>query len=277
MSLCRYLLAEGLQVIEVDRPDRVTRRQRGKTDAIDAEVAARAVLAGRARTRPKYTEGTVEELRGGRRTRRDWSHRHATRAVHNEGESVTGHRSIIETERAVQAKLGGFQLQRDQMAAVANIHRAAAAVRQHLENSVLRPSELTWTAFVVLWVLWIWGENETWSVAEEAGISKGTLTGVARTLEARGLVARSAHPEDARRVLLSLTPEGEKLMEQLFPAFNTEEAFVVSRLTPEECLRLADSLRAVVAQLEEHGEERRQQLRNGGEPTPRRSGRRPRA
>ncbi|MCX4695636.1 MarR family winged helix-turn-helix transcriptional regulator [Streptomyces sp. NBC_01408] len=188
---------------------------------------------------------------------------------------MAGHRSIIETEKAVQAKLGGFRLQREQMAAVANIHRAAAAVRQHLENSVLRPAEVTWTGFVVLWVLWIWGETETRHVAEEAGITKGTLTGVARTLESRGLVSRTPHPEDGRRVLLALTAEGEALMEQLFPAFNDEEAFVASRLSAEECLRLADGLRAIVAQLEEHGEERRQELLGASELGPRRSGRRP--
>ncbi|MFJ8357910.1 MarR family winged helix-turn-helix transcriptional regulator [Streptomyces sp. NPDC093984] len=186
-------------------------------------------------------------------------------------------RSIAETEQAVQRRLGGLTLQREAMAAVSNIHRAAAAVRQHLENSVLRPHELTWTGFVVLWVLWIWGEAETWSVAEEAGISKGTLTGISRTLESRGLVARSAHPEDRRRVLLSLTREGEKLMEELFPAFNAEEAFVSAPLSPDQCLQLADSLRAIVSRLEEHGEQRRRELLDGENLAPRRSGRRPRA
>ncbi|MER6028095.1 MarR family transcriptional regulator [Streptomyces sp. NPDC001851] len=185
-------------------------------------------------------------------------------------------RSITETERAVQQRLGGLTLQREAMAAVANIHRAAAAVRQHLENSVLRPHELTWTGFVVLWVLWIWGEAETWSVAEEAGISKGTLTGISRTLESRGLVARSPHPEDRRRVLLSLTPAGERLMERLFPAFNAEEAFVAAPLSPDQCLQLADSLRVIVGRLEEHGEQRRRELLDGASLAPRRSGRRPR-
>lgn len=185
-------------------------------------------------------------------------------------------RSITETEQAVQERLGGFELQREQMAAVANIHRAAAAVRQHLENSVLRPHDLTWTGFVVMWVLWIWGEAETWSVAEEAGVSKGTLTGIARTLESRRLVARAPHPDDGRRVLLSLTPEGEELMERLFPAFNAEEAFVATPLSAEDCLRLANGLRAIVAQLEEHGEERRRQLLDGRDLAPRRSGRRSR-
>ena len=56
-------------------------------------------------------------------------------------------------------------------------------------------------------------------------------------------------------------------MEKLFPAFNAEEAFVASPLSSEECLRLADGLRAIVAQLEEHGEERRLELLAGAEPS----------
>jgi DNA-binding MarR family transcriptional regulator len=187
---------------------------------------------------------------------------------------VTGHRSITETEKAVQAKLGTVQLNREAMAAVANIYRAAAATRQHVENSVLREAELTWTGFVVLWVVWIFGESETRHVAEEAGISKGTLTGVARTLESRGLVVRSTHPSDGRMVLLSLTRAGEELMGRLFPAFNAEEAFVTARLSTGECLALADSLRRIVAQLEDEGEQRRLDLLEGSSPTPRRGGRR---
>ena len=187
---------------------------------------------------------------------------------------MTGHRSITETEKAVQAKLGTVQLNREAMAAVANIYRAAAATRQHVENSVLREAELTWTGFVVLWVVWIFGESETRHVAEEAGISKGTLTGVARTLESRGLVVRSTHPSDGRMVLLSLTAAGEALMGRLFPAFNTEEAFVTARLSTDECLALADSLRRIVAQLEDEGEQRRLDLLEGSSPTPRRGGRR---
>jgi MarR family transcriptional regulator, organic hydroperoxide resistance regulator len=188
---------------------------------------------------------------------------------------VAGQRSIAQTEKLVAARLGDVPIRYDQMAVVGNIHRAAAAVRQHVENSVLRASDLTWTAFVVLWVVWIWGEMETRYVAEEAGITKGTLTGIARTLESRGLVSRSDHPSDGRRVLLALTPEGETLMRSLFPDFNAEEAFVVTQLSDEECRQTADALRRIVVQLEQHGEERRQALRGGAEPPPRRSGRRP--
>ncbi|MDI3387755.1 MarR family transcriptional regulator [Streptomyces sp. B-S-A8] len=187
---------------------------------------------------------------------------------------MPGHRSITEAEKLAQAKLGGIAIRREQMAAVANIYRAAATVRHHLENSVLRGSDLTWTAFVVLWVVWVWGESETRHIAEEAGISKGTLTGVARTLESRGLLRRAGHPSDGRLVLLRLTDEGEAFMREVFPAFNEEEAFVTSQLSDEECRGLADGLRRVVLQVEERGEERRRELLGGAEPAPRRSGRR---
>ncbi|GKQ40681.1 hypothetical protein ALMP_72040 [Streptomyces sp. A012304] len=48
---------------EVSQPDKAARRRRGKTDAIDAEPAARAVLSGRATATAKASDGPVEMLR----------------------------------------------------------------------------------------------------------------------------------------------------------------------------------------------------------------------
>jgi transposase len=62
-GLTRFVRAYGLQVVEVNRPDRSTRRRRGKSDPIDAQAAARATLAGVAATTPKTREGQVEMIR----------------------------------------------------------------------------------------------------------------------------------------------------------------------------------------------------------------------
>ena len=62
-GLARFLTAEGVTVLEVDRPDRAARRQHGKSDPVDAEAAARAVLAGRAQGTPKSRDGLVEAIR----------------------------------------------------------------------------------------------------------------------------------------------------------------------------------------------------------------------
>jgi transposase len=62
-GLTRYLCAEGIPVIEVNRTNPGTRRQRGKSDPIDAEAAARAVLSGEASATPKDRTGLVEAIR----------------------------------------------------------------------------------------------------------------------------------------------------------------------------------------------------------------------
>lgn len=69
-GLAGYLHRQQMAVLEVDRPDRKTRRLAGKSDPIDAEAAARAALA-RVRTGvPKVHDGQVEALRNLRVARR---------------------------------------------------------------------------------------------------------------------------------------------------------------------------------------------------------------
>jgi transposase len=69
-ELSRVLTAAGVTVIDVDRPDRKTRRMKGKSDPIDAYAAAIAVLSGRATGIPKSRDGVVEAVRVLRTARR---------------------------------------------------------------------------------------------------------------------------------------------------------------------------------------------------------------
>lgn len=69
-GLARTLMAAGHQVFEVNHANRAARRVRGgKTDRIDAEAAARSVLANYATATPKTGDGPVELLRIIRTTR----------------------------------------------------------------------------------------------------------------------------------------------------------------------------------------------------------------
>jgi transposase len=61
-ALARYLDRHGTPVQEINRPDRADRRRRGKTDAYDAEAAARTTLAGTGST-AKISHGPIESLR----------------------------------------------------------------------------------------------------------------------------------------------------------------------------------------------------------------------
>lgn len=62
-GLARSLRAQGVTLVEVDRPDRKTRRAKGKSDPIDAYAAARAALNGSATGTPKTRDGRVEAIR----------------------------------------------------------------------------------------------------------------------------------------------------------------------------------------------------------------------
>jgi transposase len=68
-GLARWLRPRGHAVLEVERPDRQARRRRGKSDPVDAEAAARAVLAGTATVQPKAGDGPVEMIRALRTAR----------------------------------------------------------------------------------------------------------------------------------------------------------------------------------------------------------------
>jgi transposase len=62
-GLARMLREHGHRLVEVNRPDRAARHRQGKDDPLDAEAAARAVLAGTATAQPKAGEGSVEMIR----------------------------------------------------------------------------------------------------------------------------------------------------------------------------------------------------------------------
>src|SRR5580698_9117519 len=159
-------------------------------------------------------------------------------------------RDLVQAERDIRARIGDQHLDFAAMAVVSNIYRAANVIRNHMEQKVLADQDLSWAAFTVLFVLWIWGDQQTRYLASEAGVTKGTLTGVLKTLEKRELVRRHPHPSDGRLVLVRLEPAGRAVIERLFPAFNAGETLVSSGLDDEEKVQLAGLLRTIIRSVE---------------------------
>ena len=63
VGLARFVRRLGLRVVEVNQCDRRKRRNDGKNDTLDAEAAARSVLAGVATAIPKAADGMAEMVR----------------------------------------------------------------------------------------------------------------------------------------------------------------------------------------------------------------------
>ena len=153
---------------------------------------------------------------------------------------------LLPAEKRIQEQLGHLPLDFRAMAALSNLFRSSTAIRRHMEANVLAPDRLSWTSFVGLWVLWVWGEMEAHEFASAVGISRPTATGVMTTLERRGYASRRRGRRDGRMVLLSLTQAGTEKIEDLFPRFNAEEVSVASHLEPAAQESLAAMLRTLL-------------------------------
>ena len=88
-SLTRYLHAEDVPVVEVNRPNRQRRRRHGKSDPVDALAAARSAQAGDAVGEAKTRTGPVEAIRALRVARRS--------AVHGRTTAINQMRALLVT------------------------------------------------------------------------------------------------------------------------------------------------------------------------------------
>jgi len=127
-GLARFLVGEGHVVVEVDRPNRRTRRRRGKSDTVDAEAAARAALSGEACGQAKAQDGAVEMIRVLRLARRS-ALKARTQAMNQL------HGVLVRAPEQLRASLRGLR--------PAQLVGAAAALRPGEPTSVAAATKLT--------------------------------------------------------------------------------------------------------------------------------------
>jgi transposase len=138
-GLARFLAGHGQRVVEVNRPDRQARRRRGKSDAVDADAAARAVQAGEATGVPKAQDGVVEMLRALRAARQT--------AVKARTQAINAPKGLLVTAPAeLREQLGGLPTGRLVGAAaeleVGTLTTPTAAVRLALRGLARRYQHL---------------------------------------------------------------------------------------------------------------------------------------
>lgn len=86
-------------------------------------------------------------------------------------------------------------------------------------------------------------------------ITKGTLTGVVDRLQDKGLVQRLPDPNDGRGQIVRLTPQGQSLFEQVFPAHGTHLVRAFGRLNAAQRSAAEQALRSLRQALEQAGTE----------------------
>jgi len=141
-------------------------------------------------------------------------------------------------------------------------------------RSLARDSGLTTSQLLLLRLIHRLGRPTPGAVAKAASLTQATVTALLDKLEGRGLVARARDTEDRRRVLISVTPAGDRaladapdmLQEKFARRFAAlpewEQAFVVAAL--ERVSALLDAERLDAAPMLDIGEIAR--LEGDGEP-----------
>jgi len=106
-------------------------------------------------------------------------------------------------------------------------------------KDVYTKAGLTESQFEVLEALYHLGPMPQKEIAVKILKSKGNLTTIIRNLLKRKLVTRAEQQADKRYYLIRISPSGEKLIRQIFPAHVKRMVEAVSGLNPQEQQQLA--------------------------------------
>jgi DNA-binding MarR family transcriptional regulator len=115
-------------------------------------------------------------------------------------------------------------IDREAMQLILLLHRVTNVIVYDIESRVHRPAGWSWSAFRAVFTLWVSGPLEPSRLAETSGMSRQAVSSLVKTLEADGLIARTAAEHDARSVVLSLTPAGTRKVMQVFRKHNLRES-----------------------------------------------------
>ncbi len=83
-------------------------------------------------------------------------------------------------------------------------------------------------------------------LADMAGVTRATMTGLVETLERDGFVRREPAPGDRRMMSVHLTPRGETLLKELLPPHFRLMGAIMAPLTHEERKQLVRLLAKIL-------------------------------
>ncbi|WP_444685782.1 MarR family winged helix-turn-helix transcriptional regulator [Alkalicoccus luteus] len=163
--------------------------------------------------------------------------------------SIDDYKRFPASERQLLETLSGTpdsSLDEEAVLLSTNLYTASRRMVQLLEQRQLTPQGLSWTAFSILYDAWVGGGEETWALAESAGVSKATASTVTKRLVQENLCHLQRDTADRRRTRVELTEAGKQLMKELYPVFHEQEKQFAARLNKEEQQQLNHLLRKLI-------------------------------
>jgi DNA-binding MarR family transcriptional regulator len=121
------------------------------------------------------------------------------------------------------------------------IHRLDRIARRRSEIA-LAPLGLRKRQVVALMILWEHGAITQSALGETLRLDPANLVGLLNELEDQGLLDRRRDPEDRRRHIVELTPEGIAALERAQEALAGVQAYMLAELDEEERCQLHELL-----------------------------------
>lgn len=111
--------------------------------------------------------------------------------------------------------------------------RALDSVKKSIEKDI-RSYGLNPTEFAVLELIYNKGEQPIQRIGEKVLIASSSITYVVDKLEKKNLLLRTPYPEDRRTIYASITDEGQKLMDEIFPRHSKQIQKILGGLDEKE-------------------------------------------
>src|SRR5258705_3108270 len=111
--------------------------------------------------------------------------------------------------------------------------KAYRTLERHARCSI-DPLGLGSSDFAILELLLSKGQQPVNAIGRRVDLTSGAITSAVDRLQAQGLVVRTSDPEDRRTRIVSLTPQGTALIQQVFGVHQRAMEGVTSSLTAAE-------------------------------------------
>lgn len=130
---------------------------------------------------------------------------------------------------------------------VGHLLRKAVQKNQAIYSRLCVDPRMTSVQFAVMYVLEKHGPCSLALIGRHATIDAATTRDVVKRLEARGLVATRQDPEDKRKAIVTLEPDGQELVNAMRPRSQRVAELTMEGLTPAEQVALVYLLEKITA------------------------------
>ncbi|WP_235848502.1 MarR family winged helix-turn-helix transcriptional regulator [Litchfieldia alkalitelluris] len=129
------------------------------------------------------------------------------------------------------------------------LSRANRSISDLVEQDIKRYN-LNPTEFAVLELLFHKGDQPIQHIGKKVLLASGSITYVVDKLENKNLIKRISCPKDRRVTYTSITEDGVKLMEEIFPKHEEEITRIFSSLDNQEKMTMIELLKKLGLQVE---------------------------